>query len=229
VRSFGATGEALESKLGEPIEVLPEKLDPSDEEYRRQTQEMIGQPVKGKGKGGSASRVELKGESLASQFGQVGNGKVIASALGYRLGADPQQVAVALNKLKEPVSGSAHWTFTMKAAEGFGQSGYYSNGFFAFGDGTGNDQLVKCGVQFIQGIAIIFEGALPGKGSKKIKLEGDLNQSVEVEVSVNLEKQEVVLKAGGQTVKAQLKRKLDLVTHIGFASWNSVTDFSAIK
>ena len=45
VRAFGASGEALESKLGEAIEVLPEKLDPSDEKYRIQTKKMLGQPI----------------------------------------------------------------------------------------------------------------------------------------------------------------------------------------
>jgi len=50
VRSFGTIGEALKSKLGEPIEVLPEKLDSSDEEYRIQTKKTLGQPVGGKKK-----------------------------------------------------------------------------------------------------------------------------------------------------------------------------------
>ena len=37
LRSFGAEGTDLESKLGEPIELIEEELIPSDEEYRKET------------------------------------------------------------------------------------------------------------------------------------------------------------------------------------------------
>ena len=48
-------------------------------------------------------------------------------------------------------------------------------------------------------------------------------------MSANLERQEVILKAGGQTVTAKLQRKLESVTHVGFATWNAVTDFSSLE
>ncbi|MFV1994327.1 MAG: PQQ-binding-like beta-propeller repeat protein, partial [Verrucomicrobiales bacterium] len=67
VRAFCAKGVDLESKLGEPIEILPEELLTSDEDYRKRTEEFLGDgktewPRSGaKGKGKAKRKAPAKG------------------------------------------------------------------------------------------------------------------------------------------------------------------------
>lgn len=225
VQCFGEAGEVLTSTLGEPVENLPEELLPSDEDYRKETQEFLG---KQSGGGKKGPRKELKGKSRAASFDLLENGKVVEAPIGYRLGAGDGKVALALRKLEAPVTKSATWRFRMQAAKGFGQPDFYQNGFLVFGDGAGEAQLVKCGLQFIQETAVIFEGSPPGKGVRE-KLQGDPSRLIELEVSVDLEEQTVVLRAGGQSVTRKLNRKLGSVSHVGYATWNAVTDFSELE
>ena len=226
VRAFGKTGDELPSKLGEPIEILPEELEPSDEEYRKQTQELLGRPVgKAKGKGKGAKRKPIQGKSAAADFDLVRGGKIVATESGYRLGADENKVAVALRKLDEPVTTRATWKFKLKRAEGFPNPPFYQNGFFVFGDGDADQQLLFCGIQFVRGTFGIFEGSPGGAPTLSEKLEGEIGSEFEAEVTVDLEELEVTIKIGEQTVTRNLERKLKEVAYVGFGSWNAVTDF----
>lgn len=99
----------MPSKLGEPIEVPPEEFEPSDEEYRKQTQELLGRPA-----GNSDGRRKpVQGKSAAAEFDLVRGGKVVKTESGFRLGANPNAVAVALRKLDEPITQPASWTTKM--------------------------------------------------------------------------------------------------------------------
>ncbi len=225
VRCFGPAGTPLESALSDKIEKLPEELMKDDEQYREEVREKIG-PARDAAP--SRPRKQLKGESRESNFSDVSGGKVVASPLGYRLGADEGKLAFALKKLDHPITTRATWTFRMKAAEGFPNPPYYQNGFFIFGDGTKDEQLIKCGIQFVQGIATINQGPTSGKNAIRKPLEGDLHKVFEIQVSVDLEKQQVTMTTANQTLTAPLKRRLDSLTTVGFASWNSVTDFTEV-
>ncbi len=227
VRCFGATGATLKSTLGESIEVLPEKLLESDEEYRSKVREAVGapQPAKKGKRGKAAPRSRLKGKDVSARFSRVSGGRVVESVMGSRLGSDASQVALALNKLSEPVTTSARWVFSLKVVEGYDQPDYYRNGFFAIGDGPKVDNLVMCGIQFIQGIATIIEGSPSGGKGVRAKLDGDLDRAFGAELSVDLSKQEVVLKVAGQTIRKKLARPLKQITHTGIVTWNAVTDF----
>ena len=46
---------------------------------------------------------------------------------------------------------------------------------------------------------------------------------------MDLAAQEVTLKIDGKTIKAPLKQKLEAINYVGYAAWNSVTDFSKIE
>ena len=230
VQSFGSKGKTLESKLGEKVEEITEFLLPSDEEYRARTRELVPPPKRGKGKakGQPAKRRPLKGASLDSQFDSVSGGRAVKAPLGVRLGADDQKVALALNKLNAPVMGTATWKFKIKAAEGFPNPPYHQNGFFVFGDGSSDMQLIKCGLQFVQKTARIIQGPTASQKGATAKLKGNPLREFDVEVSVDLNKREVVMKTAGHTLSARINRPLKSVTHVGFVAWNAVTDFSAI-
>ncbi|MFT5469937.1 MAG: outer membrane protein assembly factor BamB [Verrucomicrobiales bacterium] len=231
VRAFGETGTELLSKLGEPIEVLPEDLEPSDEAYRKQTQELLGRPVgnagKGKGKGKGAKRKPIPGKSSAAEFDLVRSGKIVSSDLGYRLGAGEGKVAVALRQIDEPVTTRATWKFKLKQAEGFPNPPFSQNGFLVFGDGDSDEQLLFCGIQFVRGTFGIFEGSPSGSPALSEALEGEMEATFEAVVTVDLEKQEVTLKIGEQNITKKLKRKIEAVSRVGFGTWNAVTDFEA--
>lgn len=237
VQSFGASGTALESRLGEKVEELPEFLLPSDEEYREETRKSVGAPKAGKGKGKGkakgkaqpAKRRPLKGARLESNFNSVTGGQAVAAPLGVRLGADDQQVALALNKLETPITSAATWNFRIKAAAGFPNPPYHQNGFFVFGDDAADESLIKCGFQFVQKKARIVQGLTTAQKGATALIKGDPQREFDVEVSVDLKTRKVTMTTAGQTLSANINRPLKSITHIGFAAWNAVTDFSAIE
>ena len=225
IRAVGENGTVLVSKLGEPIELIHEELLESDKEYREEMTAFLGDGKTEwpRGRPKAKPGAQLKGKSLAAEFASVTAGKIVKSELGYRLGANGNTVALALNKLEEPLTGSATWTLKMKANDGA-----YKNGFLVFGDGPVDNQLIKCGIQFVQGTLRIIEGPTGNEGPKA-KLEGNLGRVFELTVSVDLAAQKVTLTSGKQSLTHQLKRPLTSITHLGFASWNAVTDFSALE
>jgi hypothetical protein len=170
----------------------------------------------------------VSGESLASRFAEVSGGKVVASDLGYRLAADANEVALAMYRLKVPVTANGAWSFKMRRAAGFPNPPFYGNGFFVLGDGNGDEQLIKCGVQFVRGQATIVQGATTKQKGERAALEGDLDATLDVTVTADLGDQTVAIKLGGTTLTAKLERPLKQITRVGFAAWNSVTDFSAL-
>ena len=219
VHAFGAEGTKLESTLGEAVEVLPEKLLGSDEEYRKMVREATGYQQ------GGGKRRTLRGRSLNQQFTSVTGGKVIKSDLGYRFGANENAVALALNKLDQPITSTATWTFKIRAAAGFPNPPYYQNGFFAFGDSTEDAKLVKCGIQFVRGTARIIKSQTNKQSGKTEKL-ANVKKSFDVTVSVDLKKRTVTMKVAGKTLTEKLPASLKRISQVGFVSWNAVTDFS---
>jgi hypothetical protein len=236
VACFGSEGTALVSKLGEPIEILPEKLLPDDSEYRKEftkkigVTELGGAPTSSAGKAKTApgKRAELTGESRAARFAEVIDGKVVACQLGYRVGADEGSVALVLDHFNKPMTTKATWSFKMQRAPGFPNPPYYGNGFFVFGDSNRDEELVKCGLQFIRGTATIIQGPTPAQKGEKVQFSGDADGVMEVAVTVDIEKQTVTLKVGTQMLVAKLEKALKQVTRVGFSTWRGVTDFSAL-
>jgi outer membrane protein assembly factor BamB len=228
IRCFGPAGKSLASKLGEAIEVLPEELETSDEAYRAEVQARLGRPVSGSKRPSKPTAAILKGKSKAADFAKVIDAKVVASDLGYRLGAKKQGIARAFHTLDAPIADSATWRFKMAMAPGFGAPDYHQNGFLAFGDGPEDERLVKCGLQIIRGTASIIEGKV-GKPAATAKLDGDLARAFDITVTVDVKTGKVVMQIAGQTVRHSLKRKLKSITHVGFHTWNAVTDFSALE
>ncbi|MCC6881122.1 MAG: PQQ-binding-like beta-propeller repeat protein [Verrucomicrobiales bacterium] len=230
LRCYGPEGKVLESALGEPIEVLPETLEPDDEAYRRETREKLGLPPEGKpGAAAPVGKEKLKGASLEEKFSSVEGGRVVSSDLGYRLGAAEDGVALAVRALSVPVTTTARWKISMRACAGFPNPPWYQNGFLVFGDGPEDTSLVKCGFQFVQGMARILEGPTAQQKGAKVKVAGAKDHVIELDVEVDLSKQVVIIHADGQTLASPLKRTIGSVTHVGFGVWNAVTDFSAIE
>ena len=227
VACFGAQGVALTSTLGEPIEVLPEKLLPDDNEYRKDFQEKLGitdfgnAPRKGK-------RTQIIGEDLSHRFAQVSGGRVVSCELGYRLAADEDSVVQALYEFGKPVTAKTTWNFKMQRTPGFPNPPHYGNGFFVLGDGSKDNQLIKCGLQFIQGRLTLIQGITPKQVGEKADFKGDPDGLLDLSVTYDPDAQTITLKAGDQILTSKLNRPLKKITHAGFTTWNAVTDFSAL-
>jgi len=236
VSCFGGQGAVLESKLGEPIEVLPEELLPDDAEYRKEFQERLGVTEfdgrdgqgKGKPKGAVAKRAQITGEDISYRFAKVTGGKVINSELGYRLAADENSVAQALYEFGKPVTTKTTWTFKLQRTPGFPNPPFYGNGFFVLGDGAKDEQLIKCGMQFIRGSLVIFQGPTAQQKGEKLAFDGNADAITELKVTFDPEAQTITLSAGKQSLSAKLNSPLKQITHTGFTTWKAVTDFSAL-
>jgi hypothetical protein len=230
VACFGSEGTELVSKLGEPIEVLAENLLPDDTEYRKEFMDKIGVTNLGKGQAGAtpAKRAQITGEDISYRFAKVVSGKAVSCELGYRLAANENSVAQALYEFGKPVTTKTTWTFKMQRTPGFPNPPYYGNGFFVLGDGAGDDQLIKCGLQFIQSRLIIIQGNTPAQNGERADFGGDANAVNEFAVTFDPDAQTITLKAGEQSLTTKLTKPLKQITHTGFSTWKAVTDFSAL-
>jgi len=233
VACFGNQGAALVSKLGERIEVLPEKLLPDDTEYRKEFQQKLGitgPAPKGKAKAKQAAapaqRAQLTGEDISKRFASVTGGRVLATPLGHRVAAAANSVVLALNQLDKPVTTKTTWTFKMQRTPGFPNPPHYGNGFFVLGDGAKDEQLIKCGLQFVQGQLAIIQGPTLGLRGDKAKFKADADAVLDIAVTLDFDAQTITLKAGAESLTAKFKRPLKQITHVGFGTWKAVTDFS---
>ncbi|UCD25146.1 MAG: PQQ-binding-like beta-propeller repeat protein, partial [Gemmatimonadota bacterium] len=79
-------------------------------------------------------------------FAKVARCKVMESELGYRLeSTGKKQMSVAVKKLAEPATGLVTLSGRIQAVGN--ADGLLSNGYLAFGDGTQESRLVKCGAR----------------------------------------------------------------------------------
>lgn len=223
VQSFGTTGEPLPTAANNTVEWMEEDLLETDAVEAEEVRSLRRQNTTA-----GVSRRPLTGTSLANQFARVANGRVVKSPLGYRVGAEAQQTALALKKLDRPVTERVTWKVTLRPATGFPHPPYYQNGFIAFGDGLQDEELIKCGVQFVRGTAVIIQGDTSGGKRTQQELAVAPALPVKVTVTVDLDQQEVELHVEGRSIRTKFAKRLDRITMVGFTAWNSVTDFTEI-
>jgi hypothetical protein len=169
----------------------------------------------------------LTSDSRDKDFAAVVGGKVLASDLGYRLAADKGQVALSVKKLEKPLTKKAVFRLKLRTAPGFTHPPFYENGFLAFGDGTADASLVKCGLLLVQKTALIIPGPMSAKkGGRKLD---HASQPLTLEVAVTFDSRKVTMQVAGETIEAILDRPLNSITHLGYCVQNAVTDFSHIE
>jgi outer membrane protein assembly factor BamB len=158
-------------------------------------------------------------------FQRVRNAAVVESKLGYRLrGEQPKQEGVALKRLATPLKKKAVFKAKMQIVP----SDQLINGFLALGDGPKDEQLIKCGFRMRNKTAMIVQGTLQEGKSVSQKLDVNVEETIDLTVTVDLEKQTVVFATKGQTLEAALVRRMAEVTHVGYCVDNATADFSPI-
>jgi len=166
-------------------------------------------------------------EPKEGDFDSLARAKVVAADLGYRVSPKGKnQIAAALKKLETPATGSVTFTTRMKVLSK--ADGGLQNGFLAFGDGTIDAKLIKCGVRIKLQKALIIQGPLKTGTTKAAALEISAGGVSDVTVSVDLASQQVTYVVNGVTVHAAFERRLKAITHVGYVVDNAVVEFAPI-
>ena len=115
----------------------------------------------------------------------------------------------------------------MKAVSG--GNDLLSNGYLAFGNGTTDTRLIKCGARLRTRQASIIQGALLKGKSTSAKIDTTNDKGVEIVVRVNLKTQKISYTANGVIMEAQIERPLQSITHVGYAINSALIDFAPVE
>ena len=165
----------------------------------------------------------------SGDFVRVRQCEVTESKLGYQLRGvgKAKKVGVALKKLERPVEGRATFrTRMMTPVEG---KGLLRNGYLAFGAGTDEAELIKCGVRVQPQRAIIVHGPLLGGKGKGTGIKAASGEVIDMSVTVDLEAGKVAYAVKGSTVEVTLTDPPKAVTHVGYVMENALVDFAPIE
>ncbi|MCY2987290.1 MAG: PQQ-binding-like beta-propeller repeat protein, partial [Planctomycetota bacterium] len=165
------------------------------------------------------------GPSLQGDFAQVVKASVTRSDLGYHLRADGKQTGLALKQLPAPVVGKIDFKGRLKCAS----DGALKNGFLVFGDAPEEARLVKCGLRFLMGKAVIIQGSINGGKVTEKDLELDESKVYEIRVTVDLVAGQVTMRIDGTTLTATLEQRLENISWVGYETLNAATDFSPLE
>jgi len=167
-------------------------------------------------------------ENKEGDFAKVARCQIVSSKLGYRLrSTGKKQVGIALKELDRPITGSVTFRTRMKAVPS--ADGLLSNGYLAFGNGTTDTKLIKCGARLRTQQASIVQGPLLKGKPKSAKIETADNQSVEIVVKVNLRTQKILYTADGVTIEAEIQRPMQSITHVGYVINSALIDFAPVE
>ncbi len=167
-------------------------------------------------------------ENKEGDFAKVARCQIVSSKLGYRLrSTGKKQVGIAMKELNTPIINSATFRTRIKAVQG--GEGLLSNGYLAFGNGTTDTRLIKCGARLRTKQASIIQGPLLKGKLESAKIEADDDKSVEIMVKVNLRTQRILYTANNVTIEAQIQYPLKSITHVGYVINSSLIDFAPVE
>ncbi len=160
------------------------------------------------------------------EFDLLRNAAVDGSVLGYTLRAHWKKTGVALKKIKKALKKRATFKFKLQTTA----QDATRNGFLAFGNGTEDKDLVKCGM-YLGGwrYYAILDGPFENPKMKTCKLELDPMRVFDIEVTFDVQNGTVEMTADGNTINMTLDRDIDAVTHFGYCTLNALTNFSPVE
>ena len=163
-----------------------------------------------------------------ADFVKVVGGRVVASELGYRLiGESRDEPCLAVRRVEPPATGRVTLKAKLSVPEAVEGN---RNGFIVFGDGEGDETLVKCGVRIRQKKAQIVQGPLKNAvRTQGVSLEVSAAQDIVLTIDVDLAQQVVTLTANGVTVDARFARPLTSITHVGLCTDRATCDFAPLQ
>ncbi|MCX7886013.1 MAG: PQQ-binding-like beta-propeller repeat protein [Verrucomicrobiae bacterium] len=149
---------------------------------------------------------------------------VTASSLGYKLATDPGENGFALKQLATPLTKQATLSLKIQPST----VGRLQTGFLAFGDGTTEERLVKCGFRVRAKKAYIMQSG-DKTGTVSTEFISDSDKPVHVEVTVDFANKRLKMTLPGKTLEAPLTAPLQQITHLGYYVMNGTAEFSQIE
>jgi hypothetical protein len=177
LRRFGTAGTAaLQTfEIGEPIE-FKENFEPWPERMVR--------PGSAHETTQSTSRTPASVKPLSLQqtpFSKLDGGKLYQAASGFTLVSIGGEEAYLLRKLPKPITGKVTLSVSLQIASAWGRT--HQNGFLVFGDGEDNEELIKCGPQFVVSALGTADGE-PVKQSRKEPITIEFNPDTAYKLTV---------------------------------------------
>ena len=163
--------------------------------------------------------------SKDGDFVQLGEAQAYKAELGYRIASTVKPGSAVLKSLDMPLTGKV----TLKCKLQYANGDAANNGYLAFGDGTKEEEVVKCGLRHKMKTAAILQGPLAANEGATTPCETSYDKVYELIVTVDLGTGDVTLQTAGTTVKAKLKQPMKQITHVGYCLKETVVDFSPIE
>jgi hypothetical protein len=185
----------------------------------------ITSKAKTAGKAGKKAATKPAGTSAHPDFQHLSSVTVTSGSLGYKLATDEGENGLALKKLAAPLTKQATFKLTILPTK----EGKLQTGFLAFGDGTADAQLIKCGIRVRVKKCCIIQGGGKAAPTATEEFITEAGKPVAAEVTVDLEAGKVKLTLPGKTLEAALALPLKQITHAGYYVMNAVTEFIAIS
>jgi outer membrane protein assembly factor BamB len=166
------------------------------------------------------------------EFQHVNRVKVASCALGWHLRTTSGGVGLALRKLEKPLTGMTTFKLRVLMHPNVNKDPNKpppGNAFLAFGDGTDDGALIKCGLRSAGQSGSIVEGPLLKGSITSQKVVCKVKEPIDIEVSFNPATQRVRMTVLGEIVETTLKRRLDRITHVGYAIQSVVSEFGPVE
>ena len=208
---LGADGKGLDALSKKEVDKLNEESTPPPPPKKRSTRKV---PAK-----------STKLPSKDADFAELDATHAYQTELGYRFASTAKPGGTALKPLDTPLTGKVTLKCKLEYANGDGAN----NGYLAFGDGTKEPQLVKCGLRWKMKTAAVIQGPLAANVGATVPCETKYDTKYELIVIVDLATGNLTFQGGGKTVKAKLNRPMKRITHVGYCLKETVTDFSPIE
>ncbi|MBT3374322.1 MAG: sulfatase [Lentisphaerae bacterium] len=147
--------------------------------------------------------------------------------LGYSVRGN-QAGGVALQALPTARTGHLRFMLKLQSQQQDKSTGAWRNGFFVFGDGTKQADLIYCGL-YLGGrrMLSIFEGKAPGNRTEKA-LAAPPYTRFELTIDADLEAGTITMGTADQTVRHRLSEPLDAIRYVGYSVINTTTAFSPV-
>lgn len=171
--------------------------------------------------------VKSGGSRTHPDFGVISKLRVSASDLGYHLTADSGETGFALRPLTPPATGRIRISARVRARPGHAPD-TPGNAFLAFGDGTDDKNLVKCGFRISGQRLYIHEGASSSKSAPSVPVSVQADRVMELSVVVDLDARRIVVSLDGVELEAELRHPLKAVSWIGCSVVSVDAEFSPI-
>jgi len=221
LRRFGTAGTtALQTfEIGEPID-FQEDFEPWPERMIR--------PGATRRPAGVTFKTPAGAKPLPlqeTQFSKLDSGKLFKADKGFTLVSDGGNEAYLLQKLPQPLTGKVTISVSVRIASAWGRT--HQNGFLVFGDGEGNENLIKCGPQFVVSSLGTADGQ-PVKQSRKqpIPIEFKPDTAHKLTVTYDTETGRYTASIGDWKTAGNWSPRQGGVTHVGVCTFGAATTFT---